>query len=485
MEDTPRSWEVAGALPQIREQLHRLGLHPGGTWSVSWVVLFAAGALRDQAPAAWAIVGACVSAAAFSGLTVIGSLAFVGRPAPLWLLPAALGLGLLRSLLWLAGGPALGDGFAMLYEPAAAVVSAGMLFSAPLLARVPVTRWALVLGLSALGVLEAADALAPLVATPPLDTRIGWLVLAPLVAFSEICAMWTWIARREVRLERAEHEQRELDDELNRERRTSELLRRKEAWLFDFFERAPDLLLVLAPETSEILRCNRKFSETLGYPRRELVGRSLLDFVEPATLDAVRPVLAHSRRRLRNVSLRLRRHDGGELPVLANLAMRTDLQGVEEVRAVLHDMTSLAGRRRRLDGADDLHRSVTDQLPVGVFRADDTGHCHIVNPSFCELTGLTPERAREHGWLASVHAEDRRRVEEAFRKAASEGVTLRIEHRVTPRAGVEHRVLTECAPDAEGGGFVGSVVLLDGVGEPASPDAGPHRGPPPDRPRPG
>jgi PAS domain S-box-containing protein len=352
-----------------------------------------------------------------------------------------------------AVGPDVGDLLSLLFDPGAVFFAAVIVWQADLLEDERLLRALLVLSLLAVFLLEVVDALGPVVPAIP-DVRAVWYAVAPVTAFLEVAAMWGWIARRELRIERAEDGQRALEDAVERERRANALLRRKEAWLFDFFEKAPDLLLVLAPGTSEIQRCNRRFSETLGYARRELIGRKLLDLVEPTMAGPVRSILETRRRRVRNLLLHLRRQDGSALIVLANLAVRSDPDGVEEVRAVLHDVTRLEH-----PGAADLSRAIAEHAAIGLFHSDDRGHCALVNASFCELTGLTPERAREQTWLHSVHPDDRHGVESLWGRSAAERLVFRAEHRLQNPAGPTRRVVTECVPlpDEQGGGFAGSM----------------------------
>ena len=443
--------------------LQRFGLHPGGSWSLSWVVLFCGGvALRDLPASATTQAGMAVLGALFGGLTVVGALAFAGRPAPLWILPAALGLGLVRALASTAAGPEAGHALALLYEPAAALAAAAILLRAPLLRERPATRVALLLALAGVAALEAADAISGLAGAGSGGFARGWLLVAPLAALLELSAMWLWIAARELRMERAEQAQRLLED--------------KEAWLFDFFEKAPDMLLVLQPGTCEIRRCNRRFSETLGYARRDMVGRELFDFVDPATLRRTRSALLGPEwRRLRNLELRLLKPDGAPLEVLANFALRLDPSGGSaELRAVLHDVTRLRRGQAEAPGQDDLERMAIEHAPVGIFHADLKGRCTLVNPSFCEISGLSPERAREQGLFACLHPQDRAAVHAVWQDAVRRRTTLRARHRIQPRPGTEHVVITECVPlaaaDGSLRGFVGSVVLLAGTDAAFSPD---------------
>lgn len=49
--------------------------------------------------------------------------------------------------------------------------------------------------------------------------------------------------------------------------------------------------------------------------------------------------------------------------------------------------------------------------------ADSAGRCEIVSGNWLELTGQSAEAARDEGWLAIVHPEDRERIEQALRQA--------------------------------------------------------------------
>jgi len=451
-----------GPLRRVAAPLEGLGAQPGVAWALSWLAVFAGGLVVDPARGAAEAVAACVGGALFGAFACIGALGIAGRRAPAWIVPVVLGLGLARGAIFVAWGPGAAGAASLVFEPLTLAVAAGMVWRAGVLADGTALRLALAGSLAGLAALEVVDALVPLGLLPYRDTTSAWLGLGLLAAAAELAALRPWNAGKDDRLERAEVEQRALEAQMARTQQANALLRRREAWLFDFFETAPELLLVLAPGTFEILRCNRRFSESLGYARRQLVGRPILDFVAPQTLEAVRPVLAAHQKRLRNLLLHLVRRDGTELVVLANLALRVTADDVREVRAVLHDVT----RIERARGPSDVHRALAEGIGVGVFHADAQGRCGWVNASFCELTGLSPAELRDRSWVRSVHPEERWRVEQAWDAAVASGTAFRAEHRVLRPTGGSLRVVTECVPldDATVSGFAGSMTRVSGVG---------------------
>lgn len=55
-------------------------------------------------------------------------------------------------------------------------------------------------------------------------------------------------------------------------------------------------------------------------------------------------------------------------------------------------------------------RTLANSAPVGIVRVDEHGNCLYVNPRWCELAGLSAEKAIGYGWLEAVHPDDRERV---------------------------------------------------------------------------
>jgi diguanylate cyclase (GGDEF)-like protein/PAS domain S-box-containing protein len=64
--------------------------------------------------------------------------------------------------------------------------------------------------------------------------------------------------------------------------------------------------------------------------------------------------------------------------------------------------TELAARQNQAELA-----AVNDASPLGLLRADATGHCTYVNRTFELITGLTRDEAMGDAWLRAVHPHDR------------------------------------------------------------------------------
>ncbi|SDF54902.1 PAS domain S-box-containing protein/diguanylate cyclase (GGDEF) domain-containing protein [Duganella sp. OV458] len=89
--------------------------------------------------------------------------------------------------------------------------------------------------------------------------------------------------------------------------------------------------------------------------------------------------------------------------------------------------TELAARKQQAELT-----AVNDASPLGLLRADATGHCTYVNRTFELITGLTREEALGDAWLRAVHPQDRAVLKNALAHMAQTRVpyqdTLRCVH---------------------------------------------------------
>lgn len=99
-------------------------------------------------------------------------------------------------------------------------------------------------------------------------------------------------------------------------------------------------------------------------------------------------------------------------------------------------------------------RTLTEQLPVGVFLANAQGQYRYVNDRWRQIAGLTAEQAMESGWTSALHPEDRESVLTGWRQAVANGSELSIEHRFRTPASQEIWLSTRTVPLRDSAGRV-------------------------------
>jgi diguanylate cyclase (GGDEF)-like protein/PAS domain S-box-containing protein len=160
---------------------------------------------------------------------------------------------------------------------------------------------------------------------------------------------------------------------------------------------------------------------------------------------------------------------GGGLVVLglAGGAIAAFLEQRRQLRRARQQLETLRaesdGRQRRLDSLDTeieqqrqtvaglrdserRFRTLTEQLPVGVFLTDAQGEYRYVNDRWCQLAGLTAEQAVGSGWTSALHPEDRDLVLRAWGQAVESSSELVIEHRFRTPSGRETWLNTRAVP---------------------------------------
>ena len=96
---------------------------------------------------------------------------------------------------------------------------------------------------------------------------------------------------------------------------------------------------------------------------------------------------------------------------------------VEERTAALQE------REIRLRESEQRYASLASAAPVGIFRADTSGHCIYVNDRWCQITGISAEEALKEGWIKSIHPEDRDWVVTRWYQSVQQNFPFQLEFR--------------------------------------------------------
>jgi diguanylate cyclase (GGDEF)-like protein/PAS domain S-box-containing protein len=111
--------------------------------------------------------------------------------------------------------------------------------------------------------------------------------------------------------------------------------------------------------------------------------------------------------------------------------------------------------------SEEEQRKLTRLVPVGIFRADLSGHCSYVNEGWSTLTGYTLKQAHGQGWANALHPQDREQLFTEWNTAVSHGKVFKSEYRFLRPDGRMVWVVGEAHPEyAENGeltGYVGSI----------------------------
>lgn len=101
------------------------------------------------------------------------------------------------------------------------------------------------------------------------------------------------------------------------------------------------------------------------------------------------------------------------------------------------DAIEAANNHRAVRESEARFRTLTSNVPVGIFQSAPDGEIIFVNEQWCLMAGLTPKQASGSGWFVAVHPEDRRRVFEGWQETIVSGEPSEAEFRfLRPDGGV-------------------------------------------------
>jgi len=142
-----------------------------------------------------------------------------------------------------------------------------------------------------------------------------------------------------------------------------------------------------------LVSINRTECEMLGYPRGELVGRSVFDFVAEEVREEARrsfPEKVEGRRPLQTIERVIETRDGRRLNVSIEERYRRDEAGrVVGILGTMQDVTDRKRTEAALQASERRSRALFEGIEDAVFVHGLDGRFLDVNPAACRLLGYT------------------------------------------------------------------------------------------------
>jgi len=125
------------------------------------------------------------------------------------------------------------------------------------------------------------------------------------------------------------------------------------------------------------------------------------------------------------------------------------------------DVTGNILKNEAATKADQRYQTLAEVAPVGIFHTDETGYTTYVNPSWCQITGLSEEEGLGNNWLKAVHQDDREALMDGWQQAVKVKEISFSEYRFFRPDGsvawVMGRAIPEKNADSEILGYVGTI----------------------------
>ncbi|MDW7555040.1 PAS domain-containing sensor histidine kinase [Azospirillum brasilense] len=204
----------------------------------------------------------------------------------------------------------------------------------------------------------------------------------------------------------------------------------------------------------------------LGIPPEALLGTPVLERVHPDDRDeAVRRLAGCGHgTSVENGGpflCRVRHAAGGWRHMETTAFNRPDDPKIRGIVIHARDVTDRVETEQRLRASEALYQTLARSAPVGIFQTDRDGGIVFANPRFAAIAGLSSDALSGHAWRASLHPEDRTRLEADWAQAVAAGLPVLLNLRFCATDGTITFALCQGSPltDADGRvqGWVGTL----------------------------
>lgn len=224
--------------------------------------------------------------------------------------------------------------------------------------------------------------------------------------------------------------------------------------IFDAF---PDLFFRLDSDGT-ILDYHAGQMSRLQLPMEKMIGRKLPDIFPPKAGQQYQRAIAHIVQT--------------GTPIGIESHVELDQRGIifearlvpylkKQVIVIVRDITERKQAEESLQNSELRYQALAELLPVGIFRCDATGRFIYTNERWLEIASLTSEQALGHGWLTSIHPDDRAQISDLWSKSLLTHQVFKAEFRFRHEDGVVAWVFGQAVVELDSSGvatgYIGTI----------------------------
>lgn len=216
----------------------------------------------------------------------------------------------------------------------------------------------------------------------------SWITLATGLSFTLLLTLFFLSKSRH--LARLSATNRELHKQISVRQQAEEAIKEREMRLSDLFDSTADGILVIDPQTSEIIICNEAMAKMLGYHLDEVVGKKIEDLHREQDLSYTLKQfeLFTSGKSTAATNIIFQRKDGSVFYSDVT-GFPFVIEGKHYIGGFFRDITQ---RKITEDKLRKLSEAVHNAGEL-VMITDSKSVIEYVNPAFCEVTGYSSEEA--------------------------------------------------------------------------------------------
>lgn len=247
-----------------------------------------------------------------------------------------------------------------------------------------------------------------------------------------------------------------ITDISERKRVEQSLLENEE--IFDHFMKFSPVYMFFKDKETRALKLSPNFSEMVERPYEELLGKTMYDLFPSEfaqkIIDDDKQILTDKKPKILEEDFNGKKYLTVKFPIIID-------GDPKYLAGFTMDITQSKTAEEELRASKHLFQTLATNAPVGIFRTDKNGLTTYVNPKWCELSGLTAEKAMGKGWLSNVHPDDIEKVSSVWENANREKSTSSDEFRFILDSGkiiwVKGQAIPEYDEHGNISGYIGTM----------------------------
>lgn len=239
--------------------------------------------------------------------------------------------------------------------------------------------------------------------------------------------------------------------------RQSESLRRSESRYMALLNNFPDLIIRM-DQKGRFIDYHAAEGSLLSQRLEEYSGK-LAEEVLPTEISEMTMVCM--KKALLTHKIQIKEYQMSMQGELRFFEARYSPSDENEVIILVRDITDEKQAQKALKDSEERYHTLARVSPAGIFRTDANGLTTYVNPTWCRISGLSPEEALGDGWLKAVHPDDRQKLSVDWKNFAASHIPSQADYRFVRPDGSIAYVIGQAVPEVnaenEVVGYVGTI----------------------------
>jgi len=186
--------------------------------------------------------------------------------------------------------------------------------------------------------------------------------------------------------------------------KSDRLLKQKELRYHVLFELASEAILMIKPDTAEIVDANQATIDLLGYAKDGIVELKVQDILPSGEWENALHILRNGKGNamLPRTESHWKRKDKTELPV-QTYGQVVEIQGVKYILLIARDISDIRFKEKALRESEERYRELVENIGEGIGVVDLNERFAYVNPVACDIFGLPAAQLLGQKLLNFIH----------------------------------------------------------------------------------